>query len=83
MFLLFINYLFISFCHVRIYVNCLKYCINHSEARHSKGHEMSSVKQASVLAGCVPSAQRFDVPFSFENPGELIFRNPAQKIHFV
>ena len=45
MFLLFINYLFISFCHVRIYVNCLKYCINHSEARHSKGHEMSLVKQ--------------------------------------
>lgn len=47
-------------------------------------HETSSVKQetksrrlqsffsamASVFPGCVPTAQRFDVPFSFENPGE-------------
>ena len=60
-----------------------------------EGHETSSVKQetkprrlqrffsaamASVLARCVStSAQRYDVPFSFENPGESSFSGSRRK----
>ena len=64
-----------------------------------EGHETSSVKQekkprrlqrffyaamASVRAGCVSTAQRDDVPFSFENPGEGLFSgNRRKKLHFL
>ena len=60
-----------------------------------EGHETSSAKQetkprrlqrffsstmASVLARCgSTSAQRYDVPFSFENPGESLFLGSRRK----
>ena len=64
-----------------------------------ESHKMGSAKQetkprrlqrffsaamASVLAGRVSTAQRYDVPFSFENPGESLFSGSRRKkLHFV
>ena len=43
-----------------------------------------SAAMASVRAGCVSTAQRDDVPFSFENPGESLFSGRRRKkLHFL
>ena len=65
--------------------NCSKHNLEKSDSADGV-HETSSVKQerkpgrlrrllstvSSVLTGCVPTTRQLDVPFSFENPGEII-----------
>ena len=64
--------------------SCSKHNLERKDSA-DRVHETSSVKQerkpgrlrrllstvSSVLTGCVPTTRQLDVPFSFENPGEI------------